>query len=74
MNERKGGSRMANWDTETADNCKLPGLIPDICERCRTYAYCHRQLSFSKVLEVERDDERRSNSISIANNGCSTRE
>lgn len=34
-----------NWDTETADNCRLPELIPGICERCRDYAYCHRQLN-----------------------------
>ena len=37
--------RAKNWDTETADNCRLPELIPGICEQCRDYAYCHRQLS-----------------------------
>lgn len=39
---------MTNWDTQTADKCKLPKLIPNICERCRDYAYCHRQLSFEE--------------------------
>lgn len=27
------------------DLCRLPELIPGICERCRDYTYCHRQLS-----------------------------
>ena len=42
-----------NWDTETADRCRLPELIPDICRRCRDYDYCHRQLS---LFETEGKD------------------
>ena len=38
----------ATWDIKTADNCRLPELIPTICEGCRTYAYCHRQLTLFK--------------------------
>lgn len=33
---------VANWDIKTADNCKLPDLIPDICNKCRDYRYCNR--------------------------------
>jgi len=44
-----------NWDTETADKCRLPEYIPDICERCRDYAYCHRQLTIDDVKEIEDD-------------------
>lgn len=44
-----------NWDTETADNCRLPELIPDICERCRDYAYCHRQLTIEDMIEREEE-------------------
>lgn len=47
---------MSNWDTETADNCRLPDLIPDICDRCRDYKYCHRQLTiFDMAKEGERE-------------------
>lgn len=35
-----------NWDTETADRCRLPEMIPNICDDCRDYKYCYRQLSF----------------------------
>lgn len=38
----------ATWDTKTADTCRLPELIPNICEGCRDYAYCHRQLTLFK--------------------------
>lgn len=40
-----------NWDTETADTCRLPEFIPDVCERCRCYAYCHRQRTIEEMLE-----------------------
>lgn len=33
-----------NWDTKTADKCRLPELIPGICLGCRDYDYCHRPL------------------------------
>ena len=33
----------ATWDIITAQKCRLPELIPDICTTCRDYAYCHRQ-------------------------------
>lgn len=39
----------ATWDIETADNCKLSSLIPNICERCRDYAYCHRQRTWEDL-------------------------
>lgn len=42
-----------NWDTETADTCRLPEFIPDACERCRCYAYCHRQRTIEEMLEEE---------------------
>ena len=45
-----------NWDTETADSCRLPEHIPNICERCRDYEYCHRQLTIEDVEEVLHDD------------------
>lgn len=45
--------RAKNWDTETADACGLPELIPGICEKCRCYAYCHRQRSLFDFEEVE---------------------
>ena len=41
--------RVSNWDTETADKCQLPKLIPNICEDCRDYRYCHRQLTFDDL-------------------------
>ena len=41
--------RVSNWDTETADKCQLPKLIPDICDDCRDYRYCHRQLTFDDL-------------------------
>ena len=46
-----------NWDTETADKCKLPELIPDICEGCRDYAYCHRQLTLEDFMRGESDED-----------------
>lgn len=39
---------MKNWDTETADKCILPELIPDICDRCRDYPYCFRQMTMEE--------------------------
>ena len=42
-----------NWDTETADECRLPEFIPDACERCRCYAYFHRQRTIEEMLEEE---------------------
>lgn len=33
-----------NWDTETAEKCRLPELIPDICLGCRDYDYCHKTM------------------------------
>ena len=37
------------WDTETADNCRLPELDPDICDTCRDYQYCHRQMTMEEA-------------------------
>lgn len=42
--------RMSDEDRESADNCKLPKLIPDICDRCRDYKYCHRQLTLTDLV------------------------
>lgn len=36
----------ATWDIITAQNCRLPELIPDICTTCRVYAYCHNKENF----------------------------
>lgn len=47
---------MKNWDTETADTCRLPELIPDICKRCRDYDYCHRQLTLSDMLKGTQEE------------------
>lgn len=53
-----GGASMAkNWDTETADTCQLPKLIPDICERCRDYAYCHRQKTIVDFMKEAKNDD-----------------
>lgn len=47
---------MTNWDTITADDCRLHELIPDICEGCRDYAYCHRQLTLiTTVKDLDAD-------------------
>ena len=48
---------MTNWDTETADTCRLPELIPDICDGCRDYAYCHRQLTLTDITEGGDSDD-----------------
>ena len=44
----------ANWDIKSADNCKLPTLIPDICNSCRDKAYCdakhNKQITIEEVL------------------------
>ena len=45
----------ATWDIKTADKCKLPELIPDICEDCRDYDYCHRERTIFDWLK-EGDD------------------
>ena len=42
--------RMSDEDRESADNCKLPKLIPDICNRCRDYNYCYRQLTLTDLI------------------------
>lgn len=44
-----------SWDTETADKCKLPELDPKLCDDCRCYAYCYRQM---KMEEMEETNER----------------
>ena len=43
----------AAWDIKTADTCRLPELIPNICERCRDYRYCHRQLGLFEKKEID---------------------
>ena len=44
-----------NWDTETADTCRLPEFIPNACDQCRDYAYCHRQLKLDFEKEEGKD-------------------
>ena len=44
-----------NWDTKTADSCRLPELIPDICDRCRDKLYCYRQLSIEDVWREQHE-------------------
>ena len=46
-----------NWDTRTADKCRLPDLVPDICDNCRDYAYCHKQLDIFQILERNKQNE-----------------
>lgn len=46
------------WELETAENCELPKLIPDICDRCRDYAYCHKQTQLSFDLFGDEKGER----------------
>lgn len=36
----------AYWDIVSAHTCKLPELIPDICDNCRDSAYCHNKDNF----------------------------
>lgn len=54
----------ATWDIKTAYNCRLPELIPDICERCRDYKYCHRQLTLD---DMRGEKNERSNKQTISN-------
>lgn len=49
----------AVWDIKTADTCRLPELIPNICERCRDYRYCHRQLGLFEKREINDDHHQR---------------
>ena len=46
-----------NWDTETADKCELPKFVENICEGCRDYRYCHRQLTIEDIEMEERKEE-----------------
>lgn len=50
-----GRTRADNWDKRTADKCKLPSLISNICEGCRDYDYCHRQLTLDDIQEKEEE-------------------
>lgn len=36
----------AYWDIISAHSCKLPELIPNICDTCRDKAYCHNKDNF----------------------------
>lgn len=42
-----------SWDTETADKCRLPELIPKICDNCRDHRYCHKQMTFEDLFRKE---------------------
>ncbi len=52
--------KAVNWDTITADKCRLPELLPDSCKDCRDYDYCHRQLDFEDLNRKEKQDAERS--------------
>lgn len=42
-----------NWDTRTADSCKLPELMGnDYCNDCRDYAYCEAKGQFMKQITI----------------------
>lgn len=49
-----------NWDTISADKCRLPELLPDVCEKCRDFAYCHRQITFDDLEQKDKNDAERS--------------
>lgn len=49
---------MKNWDTRTADKCRLQELIPDICENCRTKRYCKRGGVQLSIWDLEEADYR----------------
>ena len=40
-----------NWDTITADNCRIPEYLPDWCNDCRTSAYCAKHRCKQMTLE-----------------------
>lgn len=50
-----------NWDTRTADNCKLPDLMPEACDNCRDILYCKSkhgvQTTIWDFLEPEEEEE-----------------
>lgn len=50
-----------NWDTITADRCKMVELIPNICEGCRDYAYCYRQMNLFESEQINERDIKRKN-------------
>lgn len=50
MENRKKMDR--SWELETADKCRLPELIPNVCDGCRDYAYCHRQLTIDDFMKT----------------------
>lgn len=45
-----------NWDTDSADSCTWGKLDQKLCEGCRDYVYCHRQLSINDIMEEEGND------------------
>lgn len=47
---------IAKGEIVSADRCKLPTLIRDICEQCRVYKYCHRPITLLDALGKEQTD------------------
>jgi hypothetical protein len=47
--------RADNWYTRTADNCRIPEVLPSFCDGCICYAYCHRQLTLDDIQEKEEE-------------------
>lgn len=44
-------AKASKKELESADNCKLPSVLPDVCKRCRCYAYCHRQMTIFDFID-----------------------
>lgn len=45
-----------NWDTETANKCRLPDLIPGICEGCRDRRYCEAKKKPKQIGLFEEEE------------------
>ena len=51
-----------NWDTRTADKCKIPTVKPEFCNGCRDLAYCtaqkaRKQISIFDLLEEQEEEK-----------------
>ena len=52
---------MMNWDIETAKACKIPDVMPELCEQCRDIRYCEKyklnmhQITISELEQTKED-------------------
>ena len=51
-----------NWDSRTADKCKIPTVKPEFCNDCRDLAYCtaqkaRKQISIFDLLEEQEEEK-----------------